>query len=103
LKGHSIIFEGSDYGQLILPAVFQTRIGKRNDSVFCDRDRDRDFYYAIIFAECTHAGIVSIDYTRLSGLVEALNNKLRHSPINGDVLAVQTLTLRFHSNGKIHL
>lgn len=55
--------------------------------------------YFDVVPECTHAGIVTIDYTRLSVLVEAMNEKLRHSPINGDVLAVQTLTLRFHSNG----
>ncbi|OQV24754.1 hypothetical protein BV898_01346 [Hypsibius exemplaris] len=54
--------------------------------------------YFDVVPECTHAGIVSIEYTRLSGLVEALNDKLRHQPINGDIMAVQTLTLRFHSN-----
>ncbi|XP_055346375.1 uncharacterized protein LOC129593900 [Paramacrobiotus metropolitanus] len=54
--------------------------------------------YFDVVPECTHAGIVSIEYTRLGVLVEALNDKLRNSPINGDVLAVQTLTLRFHSN-----
>ena len=56
--------------------------------------------YFDVVPECTHAGIVSIEYTKLSGLVGALNDKLRHSPINGDILTVQTLTLRFHSNGK---
>ncbi|GAU97294.1 hypothetical protein RvY_08616-2 [Ramazzottius varieornatus] len=56
--------------------------------------------YFDVVPECTHAGIVTIEYTKLSGLVEALNDKLRHSPINGDILTVQTLTLRFHSNGK---